>query len=88
MLHNSQILFDMGMGKECFVLTKKIRVLLVDDEDQFVINMARILKSRGFDVSTAFGGYDAVDAVKYGGGFDVVVLDVKMPDMDGIATLK
>ena len=88
MLHNSQILFDIGMGKECFVLTKKIRVLLVDDEGQFVINMARILKARGFDVSTAFSGYEAVDAVKYGGGFDVVVLDVKMPGMDGIATLK
>jgi CheY-like chemotaxis protein len=64
------------------------RVLLVDDEEQFVINMARILKLRGFDVSTAFSGYEAVDTIKYGGGFDVVVLDVKMPGMDGIATLK
>ena len=74
--------------KESFVLSEKIRVLLVDDEEQFVINMARILKVRGFDVSTAFSGYEAVDAIKYGGGFDVVVLDVKMPGMDGIATLK
>ena len=64
------------------------RVLLVDDEEQFVINMTRILKLRGFDVSTAFSGYEAVDTIKYGGGFDVVVLDVKMPGMDGIATLK
>jgi CheY-like chemotaxis protein len=49
--------------------------------------MARILKVRGFDVTTAFDGYQAVDAVKYGGGFDVVVLDVKMPGMDGVAAL-
>jgi CheY-like chemotaxis protein len=66
----------------------KIRVLLVDDEEQLVINMARVLKVRGFDVSKAFSGYEAVDAIKYGGGFDVVVLDVKMPGMDGIDTLK
>ena len=69
-------------------MNKKIRVMLVDDEEQFVINMARILKVRGFDVFTAFSGYEAVDVIKHGGGFDVVVLDVKMPGMDGIATLK
>lgn len=69
-------------------MNKKIRVLLVDDEEQFVKNMARILKVRGFDVSTAFSGYDAVDKVKKEGLFDVVVLDVKMPGMDGIETLE
>jgi two-component system response regulator HydG len=68
-------------------LDEKIRVLLVDDEEQFVINMARILKVRGFDVSTAFSGFDAVDALKNEVGFDVVILDVKMPGMDGVATL-
>jgi CheY-like chemotaxis protein/CBS domain-containing protein len=65
----------------------KIRVLLVDDEQQFVNNLARILKTRGFEVTTAYDGYQAVDAVKYGGGFDVVVLDVKMPGMDGVTAL-
>jgi CheY-like chemotaxis protein len=68
-------------------LTSKIRVLLVDDEEQFVKNMARILKFRGFDVATALSGYQALDAVKYAGGFDVVVLDIKMPGMDGLETL-
>ncbi len=68
-------------------MDEKIRVLLVDDEEQFVINMARILKVRGFDVSTAFSGFDAVDALKNEVGFDVVILDVKMPGMDGVATL-
>jgi len=69
-------------------LEKKIRVLLVDDEEQFVINMAKILKVRGFDVSTAFDGYEAVDAIEHEGRFDVVLLDVKMPGMDGIAVLR
>jgi ActR/RegA family two-component response regulator len=68
-------------------MDNKIRVLLVDDEEQFVKNMTRILKLRGFDVWTALSGFEAVDAIKYGGGFDVVVLDVKMPGMDGVATL-
>lgn len=68
-------------------MSNKIRVLLVDDEKQFVTNMARILKVRGFDVTTAFDGYQAMDAIKYGGGFDVVVLDVKMPGLDGVAAL-
>jgi CheY-like chemotaxis protein len=68
-------------------VNEKIRVLLVDDEKQFVTNMARILKVRGFEVTTAFDGYQALDAVKYGGGFDVVVLDVKMPGLDGVAAL-
>ncbi len=68
-------------------MNDKTRVLLVDDEEQFALNMAKILKVRGFDVSSVFSGFEAVDAVKYGGGFDVVVLDVKMPGMDGVATL-
>jgi len=69
-------------------LEKKIRVLLVDDEEQFVINMAKILKVRGFEVSTAFDGYEAVDAIEHEGRFDVVLLDVKMPGLDGIAVLR
>ena len=69
-------------------MEKKIRVLLVDDEEQFVINMAKILKVRGFDVSTAFDGYEAVDAIEHEGRFDVVLLDVKMPGLDGIAVLR
>jgi two-component system, NtrC family, response regulator HydG len=70
------------------VLQEKIRVLLVDDEEKLVNNMARILNTRGFEVTRAYNGYQAVDAVKYGGGFDVVVLDVKMPGMDGVETLR
>jgi len=68
-------------------LNEKIRVLLVDDEEQFTLNIARILKIRGMDVTTAHDGYKAIDAIKYGGGFDVVVMDIKMPGMDGIEAL-
>jgi CheY-like chemotaxis protein/CBS domain-containing protein len=67
-------------------MNTKIRVLLVDDEEPFVRGMSRLLKFRGFEVSTALNGQEAVDAVKQS-GFDVVVLDIKMPGMDGIETL-
>jgi two-component system response regulator HydG len=69
-------------------VNEKIRVLLVDDEEQFVYNMSRILRIRGFDVSTATDGHKAMDSIKYGGGYDVVVLDIKMPGMDGLEALK
>ncbi|MBW2029836.1 MAG: response regulator [Deltaproteobacteria bacterium] len=67
-------------------MKEKIRVLLVDDERQFVANMAALLRTRGFHVSSAYNGYEAVDAVK-SERFDVIVLDLKMPGMDGLSTM-
>ena len=68
-------------------MNDNIRVLIVDDEEQFTLNLARLLKFRGFQVSTALDGFKAVKAVEAGEPFDVVVLDIKMPGMDGITTL-
>lgn len=65
-----------------------IRVLLVDDEEKFVMNLARLLNFRGFDVSTALDGYKAIAILDKDLGFDVVILDVKMPGMNGITTLR
>ena len=65
-----------------------IRVLLVDDEERFVQNLAKLLRGRGFEVSTAFDGATGVAAVETAGGFDVVLLDVKMPGMNGIEALR
>ena len=65
-----------------------VRVLLVDDEERYVQNLAKLLRGRGFEVSTAFDGATGVAAVETAGGFDVVLLDVKMPGMDGIEALR
>ena len=65
-----------------------IRVLLVDDEERFVHNLAKLLRGRGFDVTTALDGAAGVAAVEMSGGFNVVLLDVKMPRMDGIEALR
>jgi DNA-binding NtrC family response regulator len=68
-------------------LSMKIRVLLVDDEEQFVETLAERLAMRDYDVTTSLSGDDALEQVR-GYNFDVVVLDVLMPGVDGIETLR
>ena len=67
---------------------KDLSILLVDDEERFVRNLAKILEKRGFAVSTAFNGAQALALLGNGAAIGVVVLDVRMPDMDGIETLR
>jgi DNA-binding NtrC family response regulator len=66
---------------------KGSRVLLVDDEVVFTNNMAKLLTNRGYKV-TAVNSGDAAIRVLQDQSFDVMVLDLKMPGMDGITTLK
>jgi DNA-binding NtrC family response regulator len=65
----------------------KIKVLLVDDEKEFVEVLSERLEVRGFDVKTAFSGEEALKWV-YKAEFDVVLLDVMMPGNNGIEILK
>jgi len=65
----------------------KIKVLLVDDEEQFVDVLAQRLEGRGFQVNTAFNGDDAIAFVEEH-DVDVVILDVLMPGRNGIDTLQ
>jgi len=67
---------------------KKIKLLLVDDEVPFVETMSKRLKKRDFDVNTAHSGLDAMKVLENNDKIEVVVLDVKMPGMDGIDTLR
>jgi len=62
-------------------------VLLVDDEVPFVETMTKRLTKRDLDVSTAFNGQEALDKLEETRSIDVVILDVKMPGMDGLETL-
>lgn len=63
------------------------RILLVDDEVAFADNLLKLLSKRGYDVIVVYNGADAVNMVGEK-EFDVIILDMKMPGMDGIATLK
>ena len=65
----------------------KIKLLLVDDEIKFLNAIAERLTIKGFEVTTADHGQGAVYAAKKG-GFDVAVLDLQMPGMDGTEVLK
>ncbi len=63
------------------------KVLLVDDEQEFTSVLSERLETRGLRVDTAADGRTALDKVE-GSSYDVVVLDLAMPGMDGIETLK
>jgi len=64
----------------------KTRLLLVDDEEQFVNQLADRLRLRDYDVTTVFSGETAIEKIKEY-LFDVVILDVSMPGIDGIEAL-
>jgi len=66
----------------------KTVVMLVDDEVPFVETMTKRLAKRDLTVISAHGGPEALTKLDKEDHVDVVVLDVKMPGMDGIETLK
>lgn len=65
-----------------------INFLLVDDEKSFIDTLAQRLRQRGFTVVCAFSGMEALNQLDNDDTIEVVVLDVIMPGMDGIETLK
>lgn len=65
---------------------KNIKVLLVDDEVDFTTSLSRVLTRRDFDVEVSSDGLSGLSQIIHG-NFDVVVLDVKMPGMNGIQVL-
>jgi DNA-binding response OmpR family regulator len=62
-------------------------VLIVDDEEKVRHYLSRLLEKRGFQVSVAAHGQAALDLLEEV-DFDIVLLDVLMPGMDGICVLK
>jgi DNA-binding NtrC family response regulator len=66
---------------------KNFNVLLVDDELEFLETLVKRLTKRGLNISTAKSGEDALKIIGRK-GIDVAVLDVRMPGMDGIQTLR
>ena len=66
---------------------ERIRLLLVDDEEDFRATLANRLRKREFEVTQAESGSRALEALKTR-AIDVAVVDVKMPGMDGLETLR
>lgn len=63
-----------------------IKVLLVDDEKEFIDALAQRLELRGYDVQIAYSGIEAIGIITEK-DVDVIVLDIKMPGMEGIEAL-
>jgi len=66
----------------------RANVLLVDDEAPFVEALTRRLSKRELDITPAHDGLQALEKLGQSRMFEVVILDVKMPGMDGIETLR
>lgn len=65
----------------------EMRMMLVDDEERFLNTTKKLLLRKGYDVETATSGEKALEKLATQ-TIHVVILDVKMPGMDGIETLK
>jgi CheY-like chemotaxis protein len=68
-------------------MEKKLKVLVVDDDRRMVKTICDILQFKGFETEQAYCGEEAVEKVKED-GLDCVLMDLKMPGIDGIETLK
>ncbi|MCP4719411.1 MAG: response regulator [Desulfobacteraceae bacterium] len=64
------------------------KILLVDDEKAFVDTMAKRLKKRNLNIAKAFSGEEALEHIHVHPKVEVVILDVKMPGLDGTAVLR
>ncbi len=69
-------------------MTASAKILLVDDEREFVAILTQRLTKRNYSVAFAHSGNDALVQLEDDKEIDVVILDVKMPGVDGIETLK
>ena len=68
--------------------TETLRVLLIDDDDPFRAAMAKALRRRGFEVEPIAGGLAAVEALRADPPAHAAVLDLRMPDIDGLEVLR
>lgn len=65
----------------------KPKILIVDDNQDLCRNFSDILELKGYTAACAYDGFQAINAVK-NDHFDIVLMDIKMPGMSGIETLK
>jgi len=68
-------------------MKEKASILIVDDNISQCKTMSFILKRKGYNVTTASNGPEAITKVKKS-SFDIIFMDIKMPLMDGVETYK
>ena len=68
-------------------MTEKLKILIVDDNEEFAQNLKDVLELKGYIVMTATDGFKALEFLKED-GFHLVLMDIKMPVMNGVETFK
>lgn len=68
-------------------MEERLKILVVDDDQRMVRTICDILRVKGYDSAAAYCGEEAVKMVQ-GGVFDCVLMDLRMPGIDGVAALK
>lgn len=63
------------------------QILLIDDDKLIVMTLKRLLTKEGYRVTTALSGLLALERIEES-DFDLIISDIKMPEMDGIETVK
>lgn len=61
-------------------------ILLIDDDKLILMTLKRILTHQGYKVTIALNGFAALKKIR-DDGFDLIISDIKMPNMDGIETV-
>jgi two-component system response regulator AtoC len=68
-------------------MAKRLRILVVDDDVGMCDTLSDILEDAEFEVATGHDGIEAVEKVR-GAQFDIVLMDIKMPRMNGVDACK
>ncbi|NIQ39389.1 MAG: response regulator [Proteobacteria bacterium] len=76
------------MEEETVAYNPKFSILVVDDDYQVATVVRKILVHEGYHVETAKNGRKAMDLLMSGQHFDLVITDLRMPEMDGIELLR
>jgi CheY-like chemotaxis protein len=81
---------DRAVIEEIYGSTRALagrRVLIVDDDIRNIFALSSVLEDYGMDIKTADNGRDAI-AIAEKGGLDIILMDIMMPEMDGLETTR
>jgi len=63
------------------------KILVIDDEELITKSLLKLLSNEGYNVTVVRSGKDAIEKIQEI-GFDLIICDIRMPEMDGIETIK
>ncbi len=78
---------DADLGEEGLASVEEVRLLIIDDEVEFLESVSSALSRRGMRVRTAASAVEGLEQLREH-PFDVVLLDIKLPDIDGVSLIR